>query len=112
MAAPTVLTHLPNAGLIVRPVSGHLVFVEEPAWFNEIVAEFVHAPQSVLTHVAAAPHPLPSAPAGDWWAHARAVAPGMARTHLTPRGMATASLCLAVLLAVQYTWQHRAQNMP
>jgi pimeloyl-ACP methyl ester carboxylesterase len=35
--------HIPNAGLVVLPVSGHTINIEEPALFNEHVAEFLTA---------------------------------------------------------------------
>lgn len=50
-AATTALTKLPNARLIVRSESGHLVFVEEPAWFNATLAEFVAAPEEMLARL-------------------------------------------------------------
>jgi 4,5:9,10-diseco-3-hydroxy-5,9,17-trioxoandrosta-1(10),2-diene-4-oate hydrolase len=110
-AALLALTHLPNASLIVRPASGHLVFIEEPAWFDQLVAEFAQAPETVLTQVAA-PASVPGAPANDWRAHVSAIFPlhGLDRTvvqRLTVRRMATASLGLALLFAVQYARQRR-----
>ena len=33
--------HIPHAGLVVLPMTGHLVNVEEPALFNQTVAEFL-----------------------------------------------------------------------
>ncbi len=34
---------IPNAGLAVFPRSGHLINLEEPAWFNALVNEFISA---------------------------------------------------------------------
>ena len=35
--------HIPNAGLVVVPMTGHTVNIEEPALFNAIAAEFLTA---------------------------------------------------------------------
>lgn len=51
-AATTALAKLPVAALIVRPESGHLVFVEEPTWFNATLAEFVADPATMLARLA------------------------------------------------------------
>lgn len=50
-AAAAALHHLPAAGLIIRPACGHLVFVEEPAWFDETVRQFVRSPAQLLAGI-------------------------------------------------------------
>jgi pimeloyl-ACP methyl ester carboxylesterase len=35
--------HIPNAGLVVVPMTGHTVNIEEPALFNSTAAEFLTA---------------------------------------------------------------------
>lgn len=98
-AAPTVLTHLPNAGLIVRPESGHLVFVEEPAWFDATVAEFVRAPTAMLARLRAQqPTVTPAA----------TERPALSRRfsrRLSPRMAAAASVGLLLFVALQYARQ-------
>jgi hypothetical protein len=32
--------HIPHAGLLMAPMTGHTVNIEEPALFNQAVAEF------------------------------------------------------------------------
>ncbi len=110
-AAALAEAHLPNARLIVRPTSGHLVFIEEPAWFDQVVAEFVQTPETVLAQVAA-PAAVPGAPVSDWRTQARSLfpLPALDRTALprmTTSRVATATLGLALLFAVQYARQRR-----
>lgn len=38
--------HLPHAGLVVVPMTGHTVNIEEPALFNQVVAEFLAGVES------------------------------------------------------------------
>ena len=35
--------HIPHAGLVVVPMTGHTVNLEEPALFNSMVADFLTA---------------------------------------------------------------------
>ena len=35
--------HIPHAGLLMMPMTGHTVNIEEPALFNQHVAEFLAA---------------------------------------------------------------------
>lgn len=90
-AAAMALVHLPHAGLIVRPESGHLVFVEEPEWFNATVAAFVAAPEALLARFKSQPAASLSANQRDsLWR----------RTPLQPRLRLAAATALAVLLLV------------
>jgi pimeloyl-ACP methyl ester carboxylesterase len=38
--------HIPHAGLVVAPMTGHTVNSEEPGLFNQIVAEFLTSVES------------------------------------------------------------------
>jgi pimeloyl-ACP methyl ester carboxylesterase len=38
--------HIPHAGLLVLPMTGHTANLEEPALFNQHVAEFLAAVES------------------------------------------------------------------
>jgi pimeloyl-ACP methyl ester carboxylesterase len=38
--------HIPHAGLVVLPMTGHAVNIEEPALFNQAVAEFYASVES------------------------------------------------------------------
>jgi pimeloyl-ACP methyl ester carboxylesterase len=38
--------HLPHAGLVVMPMTGHTANIEEPALFNQVVAEFLTSVES------------------------------------------------------------------
>jgi pimeloyl-ACP methyl ester carboxylesterase len=38
--------HIPHAGLVVVPMTGHTVNIEEPGLFNQTVAEFLAAVES------------------------------------------------------------------
>ncbi len=38
--------HIPSAGLVVVPMTGHTVNIEEPALFNAICAEFLTAAEN------------------------------------------------------------------
>lgn len=90
-AAPTALAHLPNAGLIVRPESGHLVFVEEPEWFNATVAEFVAAPETLLARLQPQPAtPLSASKHDRVWR----------RSPMQPRLRLTAAAVLMMLLLI------------
>lgn len=93
-AAQSALAHLPNAGLIVRPESGHLVFVEDPGWFNAAIAEFVATPEVTLAHLKPQPATLSAA-------HNRAGARlhTLARSHL--RLAAATSLLMLLLIGLQ-----------
>lgn len=91
-AAATALECLPNAALLIRPASGHLVFVDEPAWFDALVTDFAADPARVLAQVrsqAATPAPAIATQAGarPWRVNSRQVV--------------VASAALALLLAVQ-----------
>lgn len=88
-AAATALAKLPNAGLIVRPESGHLVFVEEPAWFNATLAKFVAAPAPMLARLASHPAATTGIAAED---------AAWPRLSLQPRLRLVAATSLVVLL--------------
>ena len=59
--------HIPSAGLLVFPQSGHAVNLEEPALFNAAVLDFFRLAEAGLwarrTHVTTSM--LPAAPAGE-----------------------------------------------
>jgi pimeloyl-ACP methyl ester carboxylesterase len=38
--------HIPHAGLVVVPMTGHTVNIEEPGLFNQLVAEFLASVES------------------------------------------------------------------
>ena len=38
--------HIPHAGLVVVPMTGHTVNIEEPGLFNELVTEFLTSVES------------------------------------------------------------------
>jgi pimeloyl-ACP methyl ester carboxylesterase len=38
--------HIPHAGLVVVPMTGHTVNIEEPGLFNQLVAEFLTSVES------------------------------------------------------------------
>ena len=38
--------HLPHAGLLILPMTGHTANIEEPALFNQHVAEFLTSVES------------------------------------------------------------------
>ena len=38
--------HIPHAGLVVMPMTGHTVNIEEPGLFNQLVAEFLASVES------------------------------------------------------------------
>ncbi len=99
-AAQTAQTHLPDAGLIVRPASGHLVFIEEPEWFAATVAEFVAAPAVVLAQLRAQPPVVALTSAAR-----RPILPLRHPGRLNPRMAAAASVGLLFLFALQYARQ-------
>jgi len=109
--AKTALEHFPNIGLLVRPDSGHLVFVEEPAWFDEIVADFVRAPEAVLDSIhVESRHPeyanQPPATQNDKPTSVLpAVLPAPFARYLTPRTVAAASLGLLLVVGVRFIRQ-------
>ncbi len=109
-AAYTALEYLPNAALIVRNESGHLVFVEEPAWFDELVTAFVRAPTQVLAQVRSeSPVPIPTEAQeehnGGHWA---IPTPSSAGRYLTPRTIAVA--CAGLLLVAGIGFVRQQQN--
>lgn len=105
--AQVALEHFPNAALVTRPHSGHLVFVEEPEWFDELVSSFVRAPQAVLNSIrvesrqAPNTHPQP-APRND---SASRLLPALLARHLTPRKVGMAMVGLALFAGVRYMRQ-------
>ncbi|MFN3980333.1 MAG: alpha/beta fold hydrolase [Caldilinea sp.] len=105
--AQTALEHFPNAGLLVRPNSGHLVFVEEPEWFNKIVADFVRAPESVLnSSLVESRYPVDAhqQPAKRTDKTRRALPAPIAR-QLTTRTLGMAVVGLALFAGVRFIWQ-------
>ena len=108
--AQIALEHFPNAGLVVRPDSGHLVFVDEPAWFDEMVTDFVRAPQAVLNSaLVEVSHstnidPQAEKPSGS------TLSPAPFARYLTPRTVAAASVGLLLLVGVQYVRQQSGQQ--
>ena len=106
-AAATALTHFPNAGLIVRKEKGHLVFIEEPEWFDSTVSRFVRAPQAVLsTTVRQADAPILTPPSAD----TSGLLPVKLPRRVTPRAVAMASFGLVALLAIQRAWQRGGEG--
>lgn len=100
VAAPAALAHLPNAGLIVRPASGHLVFVEEPEWFAATVAAFVAAPVAMLAQLRAQQPDVALAALEP-----RLTLPLRLPGRLNLRMAAAASVGLLFLFALQYARQ-------
>lgn len=90
-AAQTARTHLPDAGLIVRPAD-HVVFVEEPDWFAATVAEFVATPAALLAQLRAQ-QPDVALTASE----RRLILPLRHPGRLNPRMAAAASVGLLVL---------------
>jgi 4,5:9,10-diseco-3-hydroxy-5,9,17-trioxoandrosta-1(10),2-diene-4-oate hydrolase len=100
-AAYVALENFPNAGLIVRPESGHLVFVDEPAWFNRTLVEFVQAPEAMLAALrtqtsapAVEPFPVPQL------ARLRALPAMTASVQMNPHARTLAALALLALVAL------------
>lgn len=100
-AAYVALKHLPNAGLIVRPDGGHLVFVDEPAWFNRTLVEFVQAPEAMLAALrtqtpapTVEPFPVPQL------ARLRALPAMTASVQMNPHARTLAALALLALVAL------------
>jgi pimeloyl-ACP methyl ester carboxylesterase len=111
-AAAIALEHLPNAGLIVRKESGHLVFVEEPAWFDQIVTEFVHAPAQVLDRVRAE-SPVTTTlnePSVEPAGNLPIFAPASVARYLTPRTVAAATAGLLLIAGIQFVRQQSSQS--
>ncbi len=106
-AATTALTHFPQTGLIVREGMGHLIFIEEPTWFDETVRKFVHAPQAFLAATAQQPDASiqPTQPAGLIPAF-----PARLPARFTPRALAFASFGLVALFAIQRAWQRSGES--
>ena len=106
-AATTALTHFPNAGLIVRRSKGHLIFIEEPEWFDHTISGFVRSPQAVLAAtVRHASAPILTTHAFD----AHGFLPGKLPRRMTPRTLAVASFGLVALLAIQRAWQRGGEG--
>jgi pimeloyl-ACP methyl ester carboxylesterase len=38
--------HIPHAGLVVVPMTGHTVNIEEPGLFNQLITEFLTSVES------------------------------------------------------------------
>ncbi len=100
-AAYVALKHLPNAGLIVRPDGGHLVFVDEPAWFNRTLVEFVQAPEAMLAALRTqAPAPTVEPFPVPRLARLRALPAMTASVQMNPRARTLAALALLALVAL------------
>lgn len=93
-AAATALDNFPNAALLIRPASGHLVFVDEPAWFDALVTDFATAPARVLAQVRTQA-PVAAAHAGD----------GARTWRVNSRQVVVASAALALFFVVQFVRQ-------
>lgn len=106
-AAATALTHFPNAGLIVRQGMGHLVFIEEPRWFDETVSRFVRAPHAELSKSVRQANASVITTRPD---DAHGFLPVKPPLRLTPRAVAMASFGLVALLAIQRAWQRGSES--
>jgi 4,5:9,10-diseco-3-hydroxy-5,9,17-trioxoandrosta-1(10),2-diene-4-oate hydrolase len=105
--AKVALERFPNAVLIARPNSGHLVFVEEPVWFDEIVADFVHAPEAVLNRVHVESRRPDSANLQPEMRSNKAfnLSPAPFARHLTMRTIGMAAVALALFVGVRFIRQ-------
>ncbi|HQY93195.1 alpha/beta fold hydrolase [Caldilinea sp.] len=108
-AAANARVHLPNAGLVIRPQRGHLVFVEEPEMFGQMVAEFVRAPDQVLARSNTA-LPAPQAPARQFLNQLRAMRLAFIASRLPRRTGVAASAGMLLLFAFQYSRQRQDQG--
>ncbi|MCS6825176.1 MAG: alpha/beta fold hydrolase [Caldilinea sp.] len=100
-AAYVALKHLPNAGLIVRPDSGHLVFVDEPAWFDRTLVEFVQAPERMLAVLRLqTPAPRVEPFPAQLLTRLRTLPAVTASVRLNPRIRTVAALALLALVAL------------
>lgn len=111
-AASAVLSYLSAAALIVRKKSGHLVFVEEPVWFNDQVSEFVRAPAQVLAGLR---NESPGAEPTEWqWErvdHQRMLpAPAPVSRYLTPRTVTAAVVGLLLVAGIRFARQQNDQS--
>lgn len=105
--AQVALDHFPNAALVARPSSGHLVFVEEPEWFDDLVSNFVRAPQAVLNGIRVESKQAPDAnqqPARRSKETVSLLPASLAR-HLTPRTVGVAVLGLALFAGARFIRQ-------
>jgi len=110
-AAATALTHFPQTGLIVREGMGHLIFIEEPAWFDETVRKFVQAPQAFLAATVQQPDaPIQLVRGGREPAALIPALPARLPARFTPRTLAVASVGLVALLAIQRAWQRSSES--
>ena len=106
-AAATALTQFPNAGLIVRKGKGHLIFIEEPEWFDHIVSRFVRSPQAVLD---AAVRHADAPTLAPYAADAHDLLPVKLPRRATSRALAAASFGLVALLAIQRAWPRSGEG--
>ena len=110
-AAATALTFFPQTGLIVREGMGHLIFIEEPAWFDATVRAFVQAPHAFLATTAQQPDaPGQLARAGREPAGLIPALPARLPARFSPRTLAIASFGLVALLAIQRVRQHSSES--
>ena len=110
-AATTALTYLPNAALIICAGKGHLIFVEEPTWFNEKVQQFVRAPERMLAAALQQPIEEFDLATGMYQRDGAATNRGLASGRcITPRTMAIASVGLLALFALQRIWQRSSEG--
>jgi 4,5:9,10-diseco-3-hydroxy-5,9,17-trioxoandrosta-1(10),2-diene-4-oate hydrolase len=109
--AYAALHSLPNAGLIVRKGSGHLVFIDEPAWFDELVTAFVRSPAHILACVRReAPVPDAAEPQQAQAAKQALIpAPAPVSRYLTPRTLAVTAAGLLLVAGVQFFRQQNGQ---
>ena len=111
-AAHVALEYLPNAALIIRKESGHLVFVEEPAWFAKLVSAFVRAPVQVLAQVRsdapalAPPKPQEERKNARWFTPTQT---SVAR-YLTPRTATIAGAGLLLFAGIRLMNQQRSMT--
>jgi len=108
-AAANARMHLPNAGLVIRPQRGHLVFVEEPEIFGQMVAEFVRAPDQVLARSDIALS-APQAPARQFLNRLRTMMSASIASPLSGRTVVAASAGMLLLFALQYSRQRQDQG--